>query len=172
MENLLFNISKCKILHVGHNNPKYEYFINGIKLSWGQNREGYWSKIVIWLKTLNNGKLWRHLYLWSDKKRCGVPSPWRMFPPPPPIFKHKFYNLLLTIALETIINKSSILFLSLETRFSLNLLKKECINQAKNIYVVLLSFPVKKCKSIKGFISYDRIYKQTNTQTKVTTSCI
>ena len=28
-----FNVAKCKILHVGHNNPKYEYFINGIKLS-------------------------------------------------------------------------------------------------------------------------------------------
>ena len=28
-----FNVAKCKILHVGHNNPKYEYFMNGIKLS-------------------------------------------------------------------------------------------------------------------------------------------
>ena len=25
-----FNVAKCKILHVGHNNPKYEYFMNGI----------------------------------------------------------------------------------------------------------------------------------------------
>ena len=27
------NLFKCKILHVEHNNPKYEYFMNGIKLS-------------------------------------------------------------------------------------------------------------------------------------------
>ena len=28
-----FNVAKCKILHVGHNNPKYEYFLNEVKLS-------------------------------------------------------------------------------------------------------------------------------------------
>ena len=28
-----FNLAKCKVLYVGHNNPKYEYFMNGIKLS-------------------------------------------------------------------------------------------------------------------------------------------
>ena len=27
-----FNVAKCIIIHVGHNNPKYEYFMNGIKL--------------------------------------------------------------------------------------------------------------------------------------------
>ena len=24
-------LSKCKILHVGHNNPKYDYYMNGTK---------------------------------------------------------------------------------------------------------------------------------------------
>ena len=28
-----FNVAKCKILHVGQNNPKYEYSMNGIKFS-------------------------------------------------------------------------------------------------------------------------------------------
>ena len=27
------NISKCKVLHVGQNNPKFDYYINGTKLS-------------------------------------------------------------------------------------------------------------------------------------------
>jgi hypothetical protein len=27
-----FNVDKCKIMHVGRNNPRYEYFINGTKL--------------------------------------------------------------------------------------------------------------------------------------------
>ena len=29
---MAFNKSKCKILHVGHNNQKYEYFMNGKKI--------------------------------------------------------------------------------------------------------------------------------------------
>ena len=29
---MAFNESKCKILHVGHNNQKYEYFMNGKKI--------------------------------------------------------------------------------------------------------------------------------------------
>lgn len=28
-----FNISKCKIMHVGRNNPRHDYFMNGIKLT-------------------------------------------------------------------------------------------------------------------------------------------
>ena len=27
-----FNVDKCKIMHVGRNNPRYEYFMAGVKL--------------------------------------------------------------------------------------------------------------------------------------------
>jgi hypothetical protein len=27
-----FNIDKCKIMHIGRNNPGYEYYMNGTKL--------------------------------------------------------------------------------------------------------------------------------------------
>jgi len=29
---MAFNISKCKIMHVGRNNPRYEYSMNGVRL--------------------------------------------------------------------------------------------------------------------------------------------
>ena len=35
-------------------------------------------------------------------------------------------------------------------------------NQANNIPVVLPSFPIEIGKSVRGFMSYDRIYEQTN----------
>ena len=35
-------------------------------------------------------------------------------------------------------------------------------NKANNIPVVLPSFPIKIGKSVRGFMSYERIYKQTN----------
>jgi ribonuclease P/MRP protein subunit RPP40 len=29
---MLFNVAKCKVLHIGRNNPRYEYEMNGVKL--------------------------------------------------------------------------------------------------------------------------------------------
>ena len=28
-----FNILKCKIMHVGRNNPRYEYYMEGVRLT-------------------------------------------------------------------------------------------------------------------------------------------
>jgi hypothetical protein len=30
---MAFNIEKCKIMHVGRNNPGYDYYMNGIRLN-------------------------------------------------------------------------------------------------------------------------------------------
>ena len=29
---MAFNAKKCKILHVGRNNPKHRYFVNGVEI--------------------------------------------------------------------------------------------------------------------------------------------
>lgn len=30
---MLFNSSKCKVMHIGKGNPNYDYFINNVKLT-------------------------------------------------------------------------------------------------------------------------------------------
>jgi hypothetical protein len=31
--NMQFNLEKCKVMHIGRNNPEYEYHMNGTKLN-------------------------------------------------------------------------------------------------------------------------------------------
>ena len=48
-----FNVSKCKIVHVGYNNPKYKYTMNGVEIG-----ESYEEKdLGVWMEaTLKPGK--------------------------------------------------------------------------------------------------------------------
>ena len=34
-----FNTAKCKILHVGRKNPRYEYVMNGIKIAEAEEKK-------------------------------------------------------------------------------------------------------------------------------------
>ena len=37
-----FNVKKCKIMHIGHKNPNYEYFPEWRKIYGGGRGERYW----------------------------------------------------------------------------------------------------------------------------------
>ena len=47
---MTFNVDKCKVLHVGHNNPRYSYSMNGVALKTTEEETDVGVKISQTLK--------------------------------------------------------------------------------------------------------------------------
>ena len=52
---MLFNVSKCKVLHVGRNNPEFAYKMNGVNLQ-SINEEKDLGVVVHRPKSLKPGR--------------------------------------------------------------------------------------------------------------------